>query len=225
MNESESSTNNQPTQGDFDQPNERQYEYVDTTAFTLPQPFNHNSSGDGSLRNNQKESTELEETGEYVIQPDTQEENAHEGDYVIKNPDTNGRDIHVPPQTPQYEIPTSVQYKYLDQSRSHQYGCPSLNNKEADTMVKTDTCVQDSAYSPLAKPPLNRNEGENGGYTFLKKEEKTTAKKDKEDELLYVDVIDSPYTPLVRLKHNESEVPVYQSLQKINKKTEETNVM
>ena len=87
--------------------NERLYECVDKTTFTSPQPFNHDTSGNGSLRSNHKQSMELEKTGKYVIQPETEEENAHDGDFVIKNPDTKERDIQATPQTPQYEIPTS----------------------------------------------------------------------------------------------------------------------
>ena len=226
LNESEPSTSNQPTQGDFDEPNEHLYEYAVKTAFTLPPPSNHNSSsGDGPLRNNQTESTELEETGEYVIQPDTEEGNAHDGDYVIKNPDPEESDTQVPPQIPQYDIPTNPQYKYPDQSQRNQYWCPSLNNKEADTRGEKNACVQNGAFSPLVRLPLNKNKSDNGGSTSLNREERKNEKgddaekKEKELELLqYVDVIDSYYTPLAKLRDNESEVPVYQPLLKNKQK-------
>ena len=216
MNEGEPSTSNQSTQEDsevYEILNERLYECVDKTTFTSPQPFNHDTSGNGSLRSNHKQSMELEKTRKYVIQPETEEENAHDGDFVIKYPDTKERDIQAPPQTPQYEIPISPQYEYPYHSQSHQYECPSLNNKEADTRGRTNACAQDSAYAPSARPPLNKNERENEGDTSLNKEEKisekgdATAKRNEEDELLYVYVTNSDCTPLVSqtLKDNESE--------------------
>ena len=285
MNENEPSTSNQATQGDFDEPNGRQYEYVFKRTFTSPQPFNHDTSCNGSMRINQDESRELEEAGEYVILPNTEEENARNGDYVIKNPDIKERGTEPSPQIPQHDIPTCPEYEYPYLSQSHQFGCPSLNNNEADRRGKTNSCVQDSAYSPLARRPLNKNENDHGGPTSLIREERksekgdTTAKKDKgdellqyvdvidsyytvtnsdgtplvsetlkehqsdngrytslireeatrekadttaikdnEDELLYVDVIDSHYTPLAKLNDNEREVPFYQPLLKNNQK-------
>ena len=189
MNESEPSTSNQPTQGDFEVyeiPNEHLYEYVDKTTFTSSQRFDQDSSGDGSLRNNPEESMELE------------------------------------------EIPTSPQYEYPDQSQSHQYERPSLNNKEADTRGKPNVCAQDSANFPHARPPLNKNESENGSYSSITKEEKpsekgdATAKKDKEDELFYVDATNGDYTPLgsKTLKENESKNGGYTSLTKEEKPSE-----
>ena len=248
MNEGEPSTSNEPTQRDsqaYEISNERPYECTDNTVFTSPQPVNHDtSSSDGS--------------GGYVIQPDTE-------------------DTHAPPQSPNYEVPTSHQYEYPDQSQSHQYEYPSLKTTEAETKEKTDVCTQDGAYSPLIRSPLNKNESENGGYTSLNKTEKATdkvgstdkndeadglsygeetngdytplvrplskdkeiedgcytpliknnkisekavptAEKDKEDELPYVDPIDGDYTPLAKLKDNESKVPLYQPLLKNRQK-------
>ena len=193
MNEREPSTSNKPTQRDsqgYEIPNARTYEGIHNTAFTLPQPINHeNTSEDGSAG--------------YVIQPETE-----------------GK--HLPPQSPQYEIPTSRPYEYADQSQSHQSEYPSLGSKEADTKEKTSVGVQDGGYSALVRPPLNRSES--GCYTSLIKNEKTsekadpTAKKDKEDELPYVNAIDGDYTQLAKLKLKEREVPVYESLLKIDKK-------
>ena len=229
MNDSEPSTSNQPTQEDS--ANERLYEWVNKEAFSLPQPFNHdNTFGDGSLRNNRKE---LEETGGYVIQPDTEElkeleetrgyviqpeteelkELEETGGYVIQ-PDTE--DTHVLLQSPQYEVPTGHQYEYPDKRQSHQYEYPSLKSTEADTKEKTDVCTQEGAYSALIRPPLNKNESENGGYTSLIKDKNatdkvgTTAKKDKTN---------GDYTPLVRpsSKDKESEDSYYTSLIKNDK--------
>ena len=97
------------------------------------------------------------------------------------------KDNHLPPRRPHYEIPTGRQYEY--QSHNHQYEYPSLKSTEADTKGKTDVRVQDGAYSALIRPPLNKNESENGGYTSLIKDKKTTnkvgttAKKDVADGL------------------------------------------
>jgi hypothetical protein len=92
-------------------------------------------------------------------------------------------------------------------------------NKRADIAGRTD----DDGYSALIRPPLNRNESENGVYTSLIKGQQTsensgTAGKedDANDRSSYVNVDpnNSDYTPLVRtpLKDNESESPRYEHL-------------
>mgnify|MGYP002803525583 CR=1 FL=1 len=273
LNDSEPSTSNQPPQGDSAKECLIVCQSVNKKAFTLHQPFNDdntscvgslrnyqekslhqpfnddNTFGVGSLRNYQEKSMELEITGGYVIPQNTD-------------------DTHAPLQIPQYEIPSSHPYEYPDQSQSHQYEYPSLKSIEADTRGKTNACAQEGGYSALVRPPLNTNESENGGYTSLIKDKKTTDKvgttakrddtnadytplaisplKDKQredsyytsliknektsekavtkaniddvDELLYVDAIDGDYTPLAKLKPNESEVPAYQHLVKDGQK-------
>ena len=199
MNEREPSTSNKPTQRDshgYEIPNARTYEGIHNTAFTLPQPINHDNTSDNG-------------SAGYVIQPVT-------------------KDSHLPQRRPHYEIPTSRQYEYPDQSQNHQYEYPSLKSAEGNTKKKTDVCVEDGAYSALVRPPLNKNESENGGYTSLIKDKKTTnkvgttAKKDEADGLSYVDATNSNYTPLVRppFKDKESEDGCYTSLIK-NEKTRE----
>ena len=195
MNEREPSTSNEPTQSDSE-------------AYEIPNERPYECTDNTVFTSPQPfdhDNTSEIGSAEYVIQPDTE-------------------DTHAPPPSPQYEIPNSRPYEYPDQSQSHQYEYPSLESKEADTKEKTDVCVQDGADSALVRPPLNKNESENGGYTSLNKDRKTTdkvgstAKEDEADELPYVNTIDGDYTPL---KSNESEMPVYQPL--LKKGTEETN--
>jgi hypothetical protein len=185
--EFELSTTNQPTQRDS-----RAYEVAN----------NH-------PRNNREESIEPEATGGYVIPQTDIEGSTHDEGYVIERPDTD-------PQRSQYELPNSHLYEsceYPDQSQSHEYEYPSIMNKRADIAGRTD----DDGYSALIRPPLNRNESENGGYTSLIKGRQTSENSGttgKEDDADVVDPNNSDYTPLVRtpLKDNESESSHYEPL-------------
>ena len=92
-------------------------------------------------------------------------------------------------------------------------------NDEADGLSYGEATNGD--YTPLVRPPLKDNESEDGCYTPLIKNDKTsekavpTAEKNKEDQLPYVDAIDDgDYTPLAKLKDNESKAPLYQPLLK-----------
>ena len=81
-------------------------------------------------------------------------------------------------------------------------------------------------YSPLVRPPLSKYESENSGYTSLingqvSKEASATGRKDKADQLLYVDVMDDNYTPLVRQPLKDNEAPCYQSLVNYGRKIRE----
>jgi hypothetical protein len=132
------------------------------------------------------------------------------GGYVIERPND-----------PPYELPHSAhEYEYPDLSQSHQYEYPSIN-KKADIAGRTDISTDGDGYSALIRPPLNRNESENGGYTSLIKGQQTsensgTAGKEDDagDRSSYVVPNDGNYTPLVRtpLKDNESETPRYEHL-------------
>ncbi len=77
------STSDQSAQRESQQyevPCEREYEYVDNTAITLTQAFTYDyASVDRTLKNDR------EPRGKPVIT---------EGDYVIKKPDTEDRDMH-----------------------------------------------------------------------------------------------------------------------------------
>ena len=84
----------------------------------------------------------------------------------------------------------------------------------------------DGGYSPLVRPPLSKYESENSGYTSLingqvSREASATERKDQADRLLYVDVMDDDYTPLVRQPLKDNEAPCYQSLVNYDEKTSE----
>ncbi len=84
----------------------------------------------------------------------------------------------------------------------------------------------DGGYSPLVRPPLSKYESENSGYTSLingqvSKKASVTGSKDQADRLLYVDVMDDNYTPLVRQPLKDNEAPCYQSLVNYGQKTRE----
>ncbi len=84
----------------------------------------------------------------------------------------------------------------------------------------------DGGYSPLVRPPLSKYESENSGYTSLingqvSKEASATERNDQADRLLYVDVMDGDYTPLVRQPLKDNEAPCYQSLVNNGRKTSE----
>ncbi len=84
----------------------------------------------------------------------------------------------------------------------------------------------DGVYSPIVRPPLGKNESENSGNTSLingqiSREASATGRKDQADRLLYVDVIDSDYTPLVRQPLKDNEAPRYEPLLNNGKETSE----
>ncbi len=128
-------------------------------------------------------------------------EHEHQNDHA------NDRRPDVQPQSPKYELPQSHKYQYPDQPPNHEYEYP-------------DVRVVNGGYSALVRPPLNKNESENSGYTSLincqktREEASVTGRKNEADRLLYVDAIDGDYTQLVRqpLKDNENEAPRYQPL-------------
>jgi hypothetical protein len=84
----------------------------------------------------------------------------------------------------------------------------------------------DGGYSPLVRRPVSKYEHENSGYTSLingqvSREASATERKDQADRLLYVDVMDGDYTPLVRQPLKDNEAPCYQSLVNNGRKTSE----
>ena len=117
-----------------------------------------------------------------------------------QNDHVNDRTFGELAQDSQYELTDGHQYECVDQlHENHQYEYPFLGDKKADT-TRTAVCAKDNGYSPLARPSLNENETENGGYTSLIKDEKASEKggttaKNGTDGLSYVDIIYSHYTP------------------------------
>ena len=150
---------------------------------------------------------------EYAIpsndsQPAPQHNSIPDRDYEYQNDRTSG----VQPQSPKYELPQNRKYEYPEQLPNHQYEYPDIR-------------VVDGGYSPLVRPPLSKYESENSGYTSLingqvSKEVSATGRKDQADRLLYVDVIDGDYTPLVR-QPLKDKAPCYQPLLNYSKKTSE----
>ncbi len=71
-------------------------------------------------------------------------------------------------------------------------------------------------YSPLVRPPVTSLIN-----AQVSTEASATGRKDHADRLLYVDVMDSDYTPLVRQPLKDNEAPCYQSLVNNVRKTSE----
>ena len=119
----------------------------------------------------------------------------------------------VQPKTPEYELPQSHKCEYPEQLPNDQYDYP-------------DVRMVDGGSSPLVRPLVSTTESENSGYTSLingqiSKEASATGRKDQADRLLYVDVMDGDYTPLVRQPLKDNEAPCYQPLVKNGRKTSE----
>ena len=88
-------TSKQPSQ--YEVPCERQYEYVDKTAFALPQiPFTYDyATADKALKHDREAKMTTKRAESYVIaRPDTREEGTHDGDYVIERSDTGEKGAH-----------------------------------------------------------------------------------------------------------------------------------
>ncbi len=129
------------------------------------------------------------------------------------NDHANDSRSDVQPQSAKYELPQSHKYEDPDQPPNHQYEYP-------------DVRVVNGGYSALVRPPLNKSESENSGYTSLingqiSREANATERKDQADRLLYVDLIDGDYTALVRLPLKDNEVPRYQPLLNNSQRSEE----
>ena len=90
----EPSTRIQPFQP-YEEPCKHQYEYVDKTAFPLPQPFTYEyATGDKALKHDRESSLAPNKMASHVMRiPHTERRDTHDGGYVIERPDTEG-DIH-----------------------------------------------------------------------------------------------------------------------------------
>ena len=81
----------------YEVPCERQYEYVDKTAFTLPQiPFTYDyATADKALKHDRETKVTPERTRGYVIErSETGEKGTHDGSYVIERSDTGEEGTH-----------------------------------------------------------------------------------------------------------------------------------
>ena len=90
----EPSTNDKPFQP-YEEPCEREYEYVNKTVFTLPQPFTYDyATGNKALKHDRESSVATNKMASHVIKIlQTGKDEIENGAYVIERPDTEEGDI------------------------------------------------------------------------------------------------------------------------------------